>query len=345
MKKSIIILSLLTSLVISNNSNGINCADPATIATSSCTTQPTQLMLSPATYSEVTTLSPNPCCLKNCVSNSNFNGTNCVCNDTYYYDSPSNTCKSCSECGVTNGTAIISTVNNLCYYTVNCNTGFELSVNNCASANYGSCIPGVYEITLNDNGGGGGDGTIYQMYATRWTRSSDGVSNPITTFTIPTKNKNRFIGYYQTHDGSGLKLLPTGDLQPAANVFTENTTVYAKWSECSGTLVSGGNGQTIPVNNLVNNVCMYYAKCEAGYVDIDNYDSDHPGIYTDLKCDPCPAGYYCPGELEQLNKCPGGMTSPVGSDATNDCYYQAGASGTKFCDSNGCLHLPINIVY
>lgn len=372
MKKSIIILSLLTSIIISNNSYGINCADPAVYMGSSCTPQPTQLTLNPVLYSEVTTLSPNPCCLKNCVSNANFNGTNCVCNDTYYYDSASNTCESCPACTVINGSATVYTANNHCAYNIQCLPGYEVTFDRCSDSQAATCKGATYIIELDNqaNGGSTGNTAIREIYGTEYLDSSN---TPITQVPFPEKSSYKFTGYYS---GGNEIVIPATGILPANTNFTSNTTLYAYYEACP--TIARTNGTVYQL--VSNNTCGdggYYIVCNAGFQNTSNYDESHPSASSSLSCSTCSAGYYCPGGTRQqcpshttsyagadestdchaapgyykqtptssVTPCTGGMTSNEAATSLTNCYYEGGASGTKFCDSNGCLHLPINIVY
>ena len=60
-----------------------------------CSAQPDQLYVMPKIYYEITTLSPNPCCLQNCVLHAEYNGSNCVCSANYY--SNGSGCTACNS--------------------------------------------------------------------------------------------------------------------------------------------------------------------------------------------------------------------------------------------------------
>lgn len=316
----------------------------------------------------------SPCCLRDCINNANFNGTNCVCNNTYYYNSYSNTCDLCSDCGVSNGIAVKSTINNSCFYTITCNTGFELldSNNHCSSSLYAVCTGATYGITLNDsaNGGSGGMGIVREVYGTKWVDVND---NEVTHVTIPVKSSYIFTGYYLA--GNEIKI-PANGLLPVNTTFENPTTLYANFEECP--TIAGTNGTVYQI--VSNNTCGsggYYIVCNAGFQNTSNYDESHPSASSSLSCSTCSAGYYCPGGTRQqcpshttsyagadestdchaapgyykqtptssVTPCTGGMTSNEAATSLTNCYYKGGASGTKLCGSNGCLHLPINIGY
>jgi len=109
----------------------------------------------------------------------------------------------------------------------------------------------VYTITLNDNGGSGGNGTVYEKYGVGYSLSNFG--SPITSLTKkPTKsgvtvtfNANSgsvtpgsastsytFNGYYTATSG-GTQRVTAALALPGNTTFTSNTTLYAQWS-CNG---------------------------------------------------------------------------------------------------------------
>ncbi len=301
--------------------------------------------------------SNSSCCKQvGCVLNAYYNGTNCVCNNTYYYDSPSNTCKSCPTCTVINGSATPYTANNHCAYNITCQPGYEVTFDRCSDFQAATCSPATYGITLNDsaNGGSGGMGIVREVYGTKWVDVND---NEVTHVTIPVKSNYIFTGYYLA--GNEIKI-PANGLLPVNTTFENPTTLYANFEECP--TIAGTNGTVYQI--VSNNTCGsggYYIVCNAGFQNTSNYDESHPSASSSLSCSTCSAGYYCPGGTRQqcpshttsyagadestdchaapgyykqtptssVTPCTGGMTSDEASTSLTNCYYKGGASGTK----------------
>lgn len=191
----------------------------------------------------------------------------------------------------------------------------------------------AFKITLDDNGGTGGDGTIYNVYGVKYLGQS---GNQITSVTRPTKANSAFTGYYYSLETN--PRIPASGVLPALTAFATSTALSARFETCAGT---GTNGTITSSVELTQNEqkCYYYITCNEGYENTTNNSPANKTTDSNLSCTACSPGYYCPGGLRQ--KCPGGMTTNSGATQENHCFYQA--EGTKFCDSNGCLHLPINI--
>jgi hypothetical protein len=75
---------------------------------------------------------------------------------------------------------------------------------------------------------------------------------------------------------------------------------------------------------------------------------------TKKKCETCLKGYYCQGNGvgnnnsttdSGINPCPAGATTAsTGKEYKEDCIM-GGATGTKFCDAQGCFFLPVTLEY
>ncbi len=93
---------------------------------------------------------------------------------------------------------------------------------------YGKLTANTYTITLNDNGGSGGSGTIKEVYGTKWTNSS---GTTITSITIPTRSSYNFNGYWSATSGGTQYIGSNGVLPSNTKLFTSNTTLYAQWTQ------------------------------------------------------------------------------------------------------------------
>lgn len=198
----------------------------------------------------------------------------------------------------------------------------------------------AFMITLNDNGGIGGNGTIYEVYGEKYLNQGGNEITP-SVVTRPTKANSAFTGYYYSVEAT--PRIPASGALPAPTAFATSTALSARFDTCSGTGTNGTITSFVELNDQNEQKCYYYITCDEGYENTTNNSPANKTTDSNLSCTACSPGYYCPGGLRQ--KCPGGMITNSGATQENDCFYQAGASGTKFCDSNGCLHLPINIGY
>ena len=185
-----------------------------------------------------------------------------------------------------------------------------------ASSNSAECTPNVYTITLDDTDGSGGNGTIYEKYANGFMLTQDG-DDYITNITKPTLEYFVFFGYWDAIEG-GTKVIDEQGKLPSAYRFTDDTTLYARWTR-----------------GIYN--------CTAGFA------AD--------RTTPCAPGYYCPGENapdgEQdsdvvgcQRACPTSdavnttVTSPTSSTSITDCYSTS--AGIELVDGNGGGDLVCN---
>lgn len=99
---------------------------------------------------------------------------------------------------------------------------------------------------------------------------------------------------------------------------------------------SGTNGNDVYTTN-----CGYtMISCISGYwCDLCDVETSS----TPIDCQPTEPGYYSEGDGVYETACPMGMTSNPIATSSTDCFYKGGSTGTKFCDSWGCFHLPSSI--
>ena len=177
-----------------------------------------------------------------------------------------------------------------CPMTINCDPNYELD------ASTGTCPGVLYTITLNDNDGTGGNGTVYQQYDTDWF-SDAGKTNSISHVTAPTRDGWTFLGYYTAQTGGNLMIGQDATL-PSNTTFTANTTLYARWSQNA-------------------------TSCQAGkYYDGVNHVT-------------CPAGKYCDGTGTSTvgtsgcaADCPAPGTSSSGATTKQECFVACPAPAT-----------------
>ncbi|MGN0917480.1 MAG: InlB B-repeat-containing protein, partial [Candidatus Enterousia sp.] len=147
--------------------------------------------------------------------------------------------------------ATTQSISNLCSIKT-CSSGYERTGSAGTESSY-VCTAGTYTITLNNNGGTGGSGTVYEKYATGYSLTNFGTT--VTSVTKPTKsgvavtyNANNgsvsptsastsytFNGYYTATSGGTQRITNAGAL-PSNTTFTSNTTLYAQWTCNSVTL-------------------------------------------------------------------------------------------------------------
>lgn len=168
------------------------------------------------------------------------------------------------------------------------------------------CKPNTYTITLDKNGGTSqGTAAIYEKYNTgvyleeaatnAMTSSQNPITKPAKTYTVsynansqgatytetPTSSEATFNGYYTAKTDGTQMISNTGYIVPSNfpnNKYTEDTTLYARWTNTSitlpaisktdytckwaegsatGTQYAGGTSRTISANTT------YYAICTA----------------------------------------------------------------------------------
>lgn len=131
-----------------------------------------------------------------------------------------------------------------------------------ATVKYYACKDAnVYAITLDANGGSGGDGVVYQKYGHGWSLTNFGSVIPALS-SLPTKSNSLFNGYY-TAKTNGTQRIPADGVLPAYDTFTADTTIYAQYSACAA--CTKGTGVASCGISVKNNACTYTATCSAGY--------------------------------------------------------------------------------
>lgn len=223
-----------------------------------------------------------------------------------------------------------------------CDSGYRAVAD--SNETYGYKCDNNYTITFNHQDTTDNE-TISITYGATLPNVNVLVYNPVLQLEI----KSFFAGYYDATSGGTQYYDILGHPKVSTYNLTTDLTLYARWQVCTSSLPTYAHGYIH--NFIINNQCRYYTACIAGY-DNPYYDEtlEHSSAGYSGDCDYCDSGYYCPSPTGTPHKpCPSGMTSTSNSTATaktaTDCFYQGGSSGTKFCDSNGCLHLPINIGY
>ncbi|MBO7508812.1 MAG: InlB B-repeat-containing protein [Alphaproteobacteria bacterium] len=84
----------------------------------------------------------------------------------------------------------------------------------------------TFAITLNDNGGSGGSGTVYERFDSDWSLSQNG--SAITSVAVPTRSGYAFSGYW-TETSSGTRVIGSDGALPDNTYFINDGTLYAQW--------------------------------------------------------------------------------------------------------------------
>lgn len=132
-----------------------------------------------------------------------------------------------------------------------CEDGYTFRMPTGTAGDIGSCDPNTYTITLNDNGGTGGAGTVYQKFATGWSLTNFGTT--ITKVSVPTRDGSNytFLGYFESQSG-GTAIISADGTLPSNTTFTADTTLYAQWSQNNFTCTAGQtyDGKTCPAGSF-----------------------------------------------------------------------------------------------
>lgn len=103
-----------------------------------------------------------------------------------------------------------------------------------------------YKVTLNDNGGSGGSGKIYNDGIGTLFFSDDALTgDPLTHVDVPSRTGFTFVSYYSNQTSGGSRYVDGDGKILVAVPVTKSTTVYARWSAKSYTLAfdyDGGRG-------------------------------------------------------------------------------------------------------
>ena len=155
----------------------------------------------------------------------------------------------------------VCTPTEFCSFTFVCDPGYEESTSSAVQYGYvktlwsgfqtatdvATCTPGTYMVTLDDNGGNGGTGAVYQKYTVGWSLTNFGAT--VTTVSVPTRVGYTFKGYYDAKTGGNL-VIGTDGVLPANTTFTDDTTLYAQWNVITYTITYANmDGAT---NNIAN---------------------------------------------------------------------------------------------
>ena len=108
-------------------------------------------------------------------------------------------------------------------------------------------IPNVYTITLNDQGATtAGTAAYYEKYATG-NYANAACTSTISTITVPQKTGYSFGGYYAQPNGAGTQYVTAdGSITSGYKTFTEDTTLYAKWTADTYTITYTLNDGALP---------------------------------------------------------------------------------------------------
>ncbi len=173
-----------------------------------------------------------------------------------------------------------------------------------ATTNATSCQPDVYTITLDDTTGSGGMGSIKEVYADKWTNSTN---TTITKVTKPSRTNWIFLGYYDAATGGSQIINSNGDL-PSANTITSSTTLYAHWSQGTFTCTAGKSASGAN--------CAAGSYCPGGTVNAGDHDSPTIGCQR-----------ACPSDGSNA------VSSPESSSLITACFTTR--TGTAIADGHG----------
>ena len=151
---------------------------------------------------------------------------------------------------------------------------------------YAMWSPNIYRAILNDNGGSGGTGTIYEKYDVCFTSDSNG-NNYLGSVNIPVREHMDFDGYYTSKDGGTKVINSNGTFVMKPNTFTGYDSVYyAHWKPSVYQITlhknGGGDNETIYEKytvNIYNEKSCKNVKSKVGVPSRTNYT--FAGYYTE----------------------------------------------------------------
>lgn len=151
---------------------------------------------------------------------------------------------------------------------------------------YAMWSPNIYRAILNDNGGSGGTGTIYEKYDVCFTSDSNG-NNYLASVKIPVREHMDFDGYYTSKDGGTKVINSNGTFVMKPNAFTGYDSVYyAHWKPSVYQITlhknGGGDNETIYEKytvNIYNEKSCKNVKSKVGVPSRTNYT--FVGYYTE----------------------------------------------------------------
>lgn len=216
----------------------------------------------------------------------------------------------CSNVSITNGTRVPVNTKEFyngtsipaCTYTTSCNTGYQASGT--------TCVPSVYEITLNHDGGTSATSKIYLKYATGW-YSNAAATTAITKVAVPTKGDSDTFSGYRSADGETI-VAENGTLTTDYTVFTQNATITADWQlrtpiTCAAGKYYTGTGSTCTT-------CTAGSFCPG----IETYI----GIGSPRGITTCASlgGQYTSAKAANGTSLTTTVSSAAGAAAASDCY-------------------------
>lgn len=151
---------------------------------------------------------------------------------------------------------------------------------------YAMWSPNIYRAILNDNGGSGGTGTIYEKYDVCFTSDSNG-NHKLDSVNIPVREHMDFDGYYTSKDGGTKVINSNGTFVMKPNTFTGYDSVYyAHWKPSVYQITlhknGGGDNETIYEKytvNIYNEKSCKNVKSKVGVPSRTNYT--FVGYYTE----------------------------------------------------------------
>ena len=194
-----------------------------------------------------------------------------------------------------------------CNMTITCDPGYEFDPSNA------TCNPGTYTITLVDPKNNTTT-YIYEKYATGW-YSDSAATTSITSITAPTFTNWEFDGYYTEQTGGSIIITREGRIDVSNTRFTEDTTLYAHWTQGMYTCTAGRTATEVQPGELEQCPAGYY--CPGGEVAVEYKDTVDSGC---VKTCPTDAGG-------------GTVTSPTGSSTIEAC--QTTRTGVPLNDGTG----------
>ncbi len=184
---------------------------------------------------------------------------------------------------------------NTCQITFTCNTGY--------SKNNNSCQANVYAITLDDNGGSGGSGTVYEKYNTGWSLTNFGTT--VSKVRIPTRSNYTFLGYFEARTGGTAVIAANGTL-PANTKYVSTKTLYAQWSQDNFYCTAGKSASGA--------ACAAGSYCPGGTVPAGTENNTTTGCQRT-----------CPADAKG-----GNVSSPTGATSRDQCS----ATRTNYSDAS-----------
>ena len=221
-----------------------------------------------------------------------------------------------------------------------CSTGYVHggTANSTGASSY-TCSVGTYTITLNNNGGSGGAGSVKEVYKTKWTNSA---GTTITSVAIPTRSGYVFNGYYTEASGGTRYITNTGAL-PANTTFVASRTLYAQWTAAT---CSKGTGVSSATASVSSNRVSCAVTCSTGYSQSGGTNTTTSftvtgaaGVATvatacKIRTATCSAGYHLAAGAVACSACPAGKYCAGSSTAFS--YNASTAQGiTGACASGG----------